>query len=77
MQVYQIDREYILLAEDDPIPAKGERHYYRRPIEPLENLRHEALDIGGYTVADLRDIKITSNFHAPKEMIERCGFAAI
>lgn len=69
-KVYKIDRSYIILVEDAPIPAKGQAFYgHRTAKQALDAARSEAEDAG----AQGTDVCITPNEHASRELITACG----
>jgi hypothetical protein len=44
LKVYKADRHYILLREDEPFPALGERSYHESPRAALANLARQIAD---------------------------------
>lgn len=75
MQVYKIDNNYIILKEDAPIPALGEKFYYPTPGAALRALAEEVADHEPEG-ANPSDIHIAPNQWADAELIRSYGFSA-
>lgn len=76
LKVYKVDREYILLREDDPIPAVGEIPYYRSPEAAFSALADQIAD-HIEDGASHRAVQIEPNEHADSALIEKYGFTVV
>jgi len=70
LKVYKIDKEYIVLREDEEIPAVGQEAYHCSPSAALIAFRDATVD-------RLKDFEFEPNDHASKELIEKFGFTAV
>jgi hypothetical protein len=69
-KVYKVDNSFIILREDETIPALGEVSFVHRTArQALEGARMEAESWG----AKGADVCITPNEHADRETIISCG----
>lgn len=76
LQVYKIDDKYIVLREDEAIPAVGQRIFANTPHGALLQVRRDFEGGAGPDCgAKLGDIAILPNAHASADDIRAAGFA--